>query len=213
MSEIKNKIKQDTFNPVKEDKDGILAKRAVWSTKSLDLAIDGIKQGRKLTANPFYDNNTNLLKGDLVYNRTEEEIQEWIKCKNDILYFVEKYCKLMTPEGIKNITLRDYQRNYLRHLEKNRLSIYLSARQAGKCLDFLQIVDIKIDKEVIINVIGDKLKKYLYKKYYIIEGDYYKLPLFELYNIFDNSFRWKILYQLYKFLYKYETKNSKIKTR
>lgn len=212
MSETKNKIKQDTFNPVKEDKDGILAKRAIWSTNSLNLAIDGIKQGRKLMANPFYDSNTNLLKGDLVYNRTEEEIQEWLKCKNDILYFVEKYCKLMTPEGIKNITLRDYQKKYLKHLEENRLSIYLSARQAGKCLDFLQHVDIKLDT-ININFIGDKLKKYLDKKYYIIEEDYYRLPLFELYNIFDNSFIWKILYQLYKFLYKYETKNSKIKKR
>ena len=212
MSETKKTLKQDTFNPVKEDKDGILAKRAIWSTNSLNLAIDGIKQGRKLMANPFYDSNTNLLKGDLVYNRTEEEIQEWLKCKNDILYFVEKYCKLMTPEGIKNITLRDYQKKYLRHLEENRLSIYLSARQAGKCLDFLQLIDIKLDIKN-INFIDDKLKKYLDKKYYIIEEDYYKLPLFELYNIFDNSFRWKILYQLYKILYKYETKNSKIKTR
>lgn len=212
MSETKKRPVRETFNPVKEDKDGILAKRAIWSTNALNLAIDGIKQGRKLMANPFYDNNTNLLKGDLVYNRTEEEIQEWFKCKNDILYFVEKYCKLMTPEGIKNITLRDYQKKYLRHLEENRLSIYLSARQAGKCLDFLQLIDIKIDTKNIM-FIGDKLKKYLDKKYYIIEGDYYKLPLFELYNIFDNSFKWKILYQLYKFLYSYETKNNKIKTR
>ena len=128
----KSKPKQDTFNPVKEDKDGIMAKRMIWSTKSLDLALNGLIAGRKLVANPFYEKNTSLLKGDLVFDRTQDEIQEWLKCKNDILYFAEKYCKLMTPEGIKHIVLRDYQKNYLRHLEKNRLSIYLSCRQSGK---------------------------------------------------------------------------------
>ena len=131
--EKRKRVKQEVFNPVKEDKDGIIAKRMVWSSKSLELAISGIKAGRKLIANPFYENNTSILKGDLVFDRTPEEVQEWIKCKNDILYFAEKYCKLMTPEGIKHINLRDYQKKYLKHLEQNRLSIYLSCRQSGKC--------------------------------------------------------------------------------
>ena len=30
----------------------------------------------------------------------EEEIAEWLRCKNDIIYFIEKYCYLKTPEGI-----------------------------------------------------------------------------------------------------------------
>lgn len=38
----------------------------------------------------------------------------------------------MTPEGIKQIVLRDYQVKYLRHLQANRLSIMLSCRQAAK---------------------------------------------------------------------------------
>jgi hypothetical protein len=72
------------------------------------MAIKGLEQGRKLVANPFYENNTKLLKGDLVFERTKKEIEEWKKCASDIHYFTEKYCKLMTPEGIKNIKLRDY---------------------------------------------------------------------------------------------------------
>lgn len=196
--------KNEVFNPVKEDTSGVQARRAIWTTKSLDMALEGLKQGRKLIANPFYENNTKLLKGDLVFDRSEEEIKEWLKCKNDIVYFVEKYCKLMTPEGIKNVTLRDYQRKYLKHLEKNRLSIYLACRQCGKCLTFLQNVDIKLDK----NIIDDKLIKYLNKLYYNKEQDCYKLPLFELYNLCDNSFKWKIQYLLYKILYKYEQRKT-----
>lgn len=148
------------FNPVKEEKDGVKARRVIWSTKTLDLALKGIEQGKKLVANPFYENNTKLLKGDLVFQRTKEEIDEWMRCKNDIIYFVEKYCKLMTPEGIKNVTLRDYQVNYLRHLEKNRLSIMLSARQAGKtttsALFMLHYICFNVDKNSL--VLGNKRK-------------------------------------------------------
>lgn len=152
--------KQIGFNPVKEDKTGVQAKRMIWSSHSLNLALKGIEQGRKLVANPFYENNTKLLKGDLVFHRTQEEIDEWMKCKNDIIYFVEKYCKLMTPEGIKHVTLRDYQVDYLRHLENNRLSIMLSARQAGKtttsALFMLHYICFNVDKNAL--VLGNKRK-------------------------------------------------------
>ena len=150
----------NTFNPIKEDKDGIIARRTIWSTKSLDLALKGIEQGRKLIANPFYENNTKILKGDLVFERTPEEIEEWKKCANDIIYFVGKYCKLMTPTGIQQIVLRDYQEEYLKHLEKNRLSIMLSARQAGKtttsALFMLHYICFNFDKNAL--VLGNKRK-------------------------------------------------------
>ena len=150
----------NTFNPVKEDKDGIRAKRAIWSTAAFDLALKGIKEGKKLLANPFYENNTKLLKGDLVFNRTDEEIEEWLKCKNDVVYFVENYCKIMTPEGVKKVKLRDYQIEYLKHLEQHRLSILLSARQAGKtvtsALFMLHYICFNIDKNSL--VVANKLK-------------------------------------------------------
>lgn len=152
------KKKKEVFNPIKEDESGKIAKRMIWSTESLNLAIKGLEEGKKLKANPFYENNTRLLKGDLVFERTEEEIEEWKKCKNDILYFAEKYCKLMTPEGIQHIHLRDYQKKYLRHLEKNRLSIYLACRQCSKttmsALFMLHYVCFNFDKNAL--VLGNK---------------------------------------------------------
>ena len=154
------KSKNTEFNPVKEDTSGVQAKRVIWSTKSLNLAFEGLKQGRKLVANPFYENNTKLLKGDLVFDRTQDEIHEWLKCKNDIIYFVEKYCKLMTPEGIKNVKLRDYQVKYLQHLITNRLSIYLACRQCGKtttsAVFMLHYILFNVDKNAL--VLGNKRK-------------------------------------------------------
>ena len=155
-----NDTNKNGFNPVKEDAEGIIAKRSIWTTHALDLALKGLKEGRKLVANPFYENNIKLLKGDLVFQRTDEEIDEWKKCAKDIIYFVNKYCKLMTPEGIKNVTLRDYQVRYLQHLMKNRLSIYLACRQCGKtttsALFMLHYILFNTDKNAL--VLGNKRK-------------------------------------------------------
>lgn len=179
------------FDPVKEEKDGVIARRSIWSTKAFDRAIEGLNDGRKLSANPFFMNNIKLSKADLVYQRTDEEIAEFAKCMKDINYFANNYCKLMTPEGVKNIKLRDYQSKYLEHVQKNRLSIYLSCRQAGKCLIMSTMWKGKITDERLINRL---------KNYYNIEDDTYTVPLYELYNLYDNSLLWKIKYYLYKFL-------------
>lgn len=119
------------FDPVKDQKGNEQAQSVIWSTKSLDMAVDAITKGLPLKVNPFIGNNTKLLKPELVFKRTEEEINEYVRCMQDICYFAEK-CYVMTPEGLNKIKLRDYQVRYLRHLESHRFSIYLAARQSGK---------------------------------------------------------------------------------
>lgn len=119
------------FNPVKDLKGNEQAQSVVWSTKSLNLAVEAIKKGLPLKVNPFIGNNTKLLKPELVFNRTEEEVEDYVKCMNDVIYFASK-CFIMTPEGLQPCKLRDYQIDYLRHLEANRFSIFLACRQAGK---------------------------------------------------------------------------------
>lgn len=150
----------NVFNPIKEEAEGVLAKRRIWSSVALDMALKGLEEGRKLVANPFYENNTKLLKGDLVFQRTDEEKQEWKRCATDIIYFVNKYCKLLTPEGIQHVTLRKYQQNYLRHLMDHRLSIYLACRQCGKtttsALFMLHYILFNVDKNAL--VLGNKRK-------------------------------------------------------
>lgn len=195
---------KDNFDPIKEEKEGARAKRVVWSSKAIEKAIKGLSGGKKLVANPFYENNVRLLKGDLVYKRTPEEIEEWVRCSEDILYFAEKYCRLMTPEGIKNIKLRDYQKNYLQHVSENQLSIYLACRQCGKCLDFNEFIRIR-------GIFSEKLKEYFKKNYlFNAEENYYEIPLFELYNLYDKSTKWKLKYYLYKLIHKSPRKLHKL---
>ena len=174
------------FNPIKQDESGKQAKRVIWSTESLDMAIQGLTQGRRLLANPFYENDIRLLKGDLNYQRTEEEIQEWLKCKEDIIYFAEHYCKLMTPLGIRQVELRDYQKKYLKHVTENQLSIYLAVRQCGKttstAVALLHYICFNTDKNALVCgnkrktavEIVDKIKKIFYELPFFIKPGIYK---------------------------------------
>ena len=174
------------FNPIKQDESGKQAKRVIWSTESLDMAIQGLTQGRRLLANPFYENDIRLLKGDLNYQRTEEEIQEWLKCKEDIIYFAENYCKLMTPLGIRQVELRDYQKKYLKHVTENQLSIYLAVRQCGKttstAVALLHYICFNTDKNALVCgnkrktavEIVDKIKKIFYELPFFIKPGIYK---------------------------------------
>lgn len=183
------------YNPIKEHVGGKEAERVVWSSSVINKALEAIAKGLPLKSNPFIGKNTKLLKPDLVFKRTEEEIEDYIKCMKDPVYFASK-CYLMTPEGLKPCVLRDYQIDYLRHLQKNRFSIFLSCRQSGKSLNLLSNIIIKIDKKML------KLWQQVKKNDYIyIKDNIYELPIFELFNLYDNSFIWKLKYPIYKLIY------------
>ena len=121
-----------TFNPIKEVKGDQRSQAIQWTSQILDVAVKGLGKGKRLVANPFYENNVKLLKPDLVFVRTKWEVDEWEHCAKDIFYFIETYAKTMTPLGIRNITLRDYQKRYLQLLLDNQLTIYRAARQSAK---------------------------------------------------------------------------------
>lgn len=167
------------YNPVKEIKGGVEASKVVWSTKSLNAAVDALTKGLPLKANPFCGTNTKLLKPELVYKRTQEELDDYIKCMNDPIYFAEK-CFLMTPTGLSKVTLRDYQVDYLNHLKNNKFSIFLSCRQSGKstttAIFCLWKILFNVDKNALIlsksgpagrDLLAKIKDMYLYLPYYL----------------------------------------------
>ena len=188
------------YNPVKEIKGGVEASKVVWSTKSLNAAVDALTKGLPLKANPFCGTNTKLLKPDLVYKRTEEEVEDYIKCMQDPLYFAEK-CFLMTPKGLQPVKMRDYQKEYLTNLKENRFNILLACRQAGKT----QLIDSQIVIKLPTKNINAHFVKLLKKYYYYIDNDdnyILTIPLFELYNIYSGGIVNKCRYYLYKLIFK-----------
>ena len=185
------------FNPVKEMSGGKQAERVVWTTNIINVALQAIEECKPLKASPFYMKNTKLLKPELVYKRTKEEIEDYIRCKTDPIYFASK-CYLMTPEGLKPCVLRDYQEDYLKHLKKNRFSIFLSCRQSGKSLNMLSNINIKINKKISQNCLHISKINCFY-----IKDNIYLLPVFELYNLYcKQTLIWKLKYRLYKIIYK-----------
>lgn len=89
-----------------------------------------------LSASPIknrYNGNTNLKQVGYVIPFTKEQIQELIRCKNDPIYFIQKYVKIVSLDfGLVDFNLYDYQKNFINILENNRKIISMQPRQMGK---------------------------------------------------------------------------------
>jgi len=81
----------------------------------------------------YYNGNINVKKIGVQQNFTPEQLEEFIKCKNDIVYFVKKYCKVITLDhGLQLLDLYDYQEKMIKAYHEKRFVINLLPRQMGK---------------------------------------------------------------------------------
>ena len=104
----------------------------VYSTKIMDFIRDELNNDISLfIETPYWKGDPSLKKANLQFHYTDEEIAEYTKCSTDILYFADKYCHIMTDDGIKKITLRNYQREYLKTISDNRFIVSAVSRQIG----------------------------------------------------------------------------------
>lgn len=111
------------------------SQKLVWSTKSInDLMVALDKGYRPQVSMPFYEGKQFLRRGNIVFEYTDAEITEIAKCANDIVYFAEKYAVVMTDDGIKQVKLREYQKELLKDFQHNRFNIVLASRQMGKTI-------------------------------------------------------------------------------
>lgn len=75
----------------------------------------------------------NLKRANIKTNWTREMVQEWKKCRDDIVYFAEKYCAITHIDyGTIKVQLRDYQRDMLRIMSSKRMTCCNLSRQLGK---------------------------------------------------------------------------------
>jgi hypothetical protein len=80
-----------------------------------------------------YKGNKNLKAAGVKMNFTKEQIAERIKCKNDPLYFIEKYMKVIhVDRGLVPFEMYDFQKEYVDLIHKNRFVIAKLPRQCGK---------------------------------------------------------------------------------
>lgn len=82
-------------------------------------------------------NGNNLIKPSGVsIPYTAENIQEWIKCKDDPIYFIENYIKIVTLDnGLQPMRLYDFQKEIVTSILTTNRMISACARQLGKCVN------------------------------------------------------------------------------
>lgn len=77
--------------------------------------------------------NKNIKPAGWVHPYTEWEIEEFQKCKEDPIYFIRNYVKIISlDKGIIKFDMFDFQEKYIRMLLENRKSICKLFRQGGK---------------------------------------------------------------------------------
>lgn len=64
---------------------------------------------------------------------SDNEMEEFVKCFNDPIYFLKTYCEIVSLDhGVVKFRPHAYQKKMLRLMHENRFSIILAARQMGK---------------------------------------------------------------------------------
>jgi hypothetical protein len=80
-----------------------------------------------------YNGNPLLKKARKQINWTPEQLQEWMKCAQDPIYFAEKYYKIVSlDEGFITIKLFEFQKDIIRAIKDHRRVAVNTSRQAGK---------------------------------------------------------------------------------
>tara|TARA_B100001113_G_scaffold259432_1_gene214496 strand:+ start:3519 stop:5180 length:1662 start_codon:yes stop_codon:yes gene_type:complete len=80
-----------------------------------------------------YHGNPNLKPLAYQHDFTKEEIKEYVKCKENPVYFIEKYVKIITlDKGLQPFKLYDCQKEKVDVIMNNRRVVLMEGRQQGK---------------------------------------------------------------------------------
>ena len=90
---------------------------------------------------------------------TKEEVTEYIKCRDDIIYFLRNYVQVVhVDKGLIPFDLYDYQKDLVDTLDSNRYVIVKSARQSGKSVTSLGYIlhYVLFNKTKIVGILANK---------------------------------------------------------
>ena len=80
-----------------------------------------------------YLGNQNLKAAGVTIGFTQDQIQEYLKCAADPVYFIDTYCQIVTLDhGLQPFKLYDCQKNKINIIHNNRKVILMEGRQQGK---------------------------------------------------------------------------------
>lgn len=80
-----------------------------------------------------YNNNPNLPREDFLHAFTQAELDEFVKCSQDPVYFATTYMRIINVDrGLMPFEMWDFQKEMLTTFHENRFSICKLPRQVGK---------------------------------------------------------------------------------
>ena len=86
-----------------------------------------------MASDQIYLGNPLLKKANVQIDFTKEQVEEFIKCKNDPVYFTKNYVKIVSlDEGLVPFKMWDFQTELIEKFHNNRFNIAKLPRQTGK---------------------------------------------------------------------------------
>ena len=80
-----------------------------------------------------YLNNPLLKAAGVSIPFTSEQVEEYLKCARDPIYFIRNYCKIISlDKGLIDFELFGYQENFIKSMHNNNRVISMQPRQMGK---------------------------------------------------------------------------------
>ena len=86
-----------------------------------------------MSSNDVYLGNPNLKKANTPIEFSQAQIVEFLKCKDDPVYFAKQYVKIVSlDEGLTQFQPYDFQEKLINNFHDNRFNICKMPRQTGK---------------------------------------------------------------------------------
>ena len=82
-----------------------------------------------------YLGNPNVKRDGVLQQWTPDLLQEYKRCMDDPVYFVENYVKVISlDDGMVPFVLYPYQKDMFKQFQENRFNVVLACRQSGKSI-------------------------------------------------------------------------------
>jgi hypothetical protein len=117
----------------------------IWTTDLVNETLERLRYSAEVDLDCFHQRDPELKADNVLFQLTHEEEQEFIKCSQDIVYFVATYCQFLTDYGRQTVPLREFQEEILNIVgdevwiddlgdlgPKVRNFILMASRQTGK---------------------------------------------------------------------------------
>jgi hypothetical protein len=86
-----------------------------------------------MSSDQIYLGNPNLKKANVSQAFTPEQVEEYVKCSQDPVYFIKEYIKIISlDKGLIPFTMYDFQVDMTRKFHAERFNIAKLPRQSGK---------------------------------------------------------------------------------